>query len=275
LFVFFVLMKEKEKKMKENTDFTLDSFLGGKVILKQKNDGYRATSDAVLLSAAVRLDGLKGRNFCVLDVGCGTGAVGLCLDRRAKEAGKTLHLTGFELQEELLSQCVENARMNNTDFEAVLGDVLAPPACFKGRLFDYVVTNPPYFMEDPSCPDKIIGRTRKEQAPLKEWLSFCLKHLRAKGIFTMIHCTSRLPEILSFLNGKLGNITVLPLVPREKESSKRFILSGVNGSKAPFRLLSPMPLHRDDSSQRSVEADDVLRNGKALDLSLQTRLKNK
>ena len=253
--------------MKEDTDFTLDNFLNGKVVLKQAANGYKATSDAVLLAAAVPLDRPYVKEPSVLDVGCGTGAVGLCLNARAKEAGKTIHLTGFELQEELLSQCDENARMNGVAFEGILGNILSPPLCFKGRLFDHVITNPPYFTEAPSCPNKIIGRTRKEEASLKQWLSFCLKHLRVKGTFTMIHCTGRLPEILSLLNERLGGITVLPLTPRTGELSKRFILSGTNGSKAPFRLLPEMALHQNGSSKRSQAAEEVLRNGKSLDLS--------
>ena len=61
---------------KENKPrLTQDLFLGGKVILWQSIDGYRAGIDAVLLATSTK----PKTNQKILDLGCGAGAVSLCV----------------------------------------------------------------------------------------------------------------------------------------------------------------------------------------------------
>ena len=55
---------------------TIDDFLGGKIKLAQEKEGYRVTSDSVLLASAVQVK----ENETVLDVGTGNGVVLFCLD---------------------------------------------------------------------------------------------------------------------------------------------------------------------------------------------------
>ena len=58
--------------------YTSDYLLDKKVKIFQPVDGYRASTDAVLLAAfAASL-----KNGKILDVGSGTGAVSLCLAKR-------------------------------------------------------------------------------------------------------------------------------------------------------------------------------------------------
>ncbi|MBC8158750.1 MAG: methyltransferase, partial [Alphaproteobacteria bacterium] len=58
-----------------------DAVLGGRVRLFQPVSGYRAAIDPVLLAASIQ----AGGNEQVLDVGCGVGAVALCLAARLKD----------------------------------------------------------------------------------------------------------------------------------------------------------------------------------------------
>ena len=57
--------------MSENT--TLDDFLSGGLKLRQARTGHRSGTDAILL-ASVTPPGIEG---LILDVGAGSGAVGL------------------------------------------------------------------------------------------------------------------------------------------------------------------------------------------------------
>src|SRR5688572_29301847 len=54
-----------------------DAFLGGKLMILQPRQGYRAGLDAVMLAAAVA--DREGMSFSVLDVGAGVGTAGLCV----------------------------------------------------------------------------------------------------------------------------------------------------------------------------------------------------
>ena len=234
-------------------DYTIDDFLGGKIKLKQGE--YRATSDAVLLAAAVQAK----ENETILDVGCGTGAVSLCLMARIKN----LQVTGLEIQPQMADLAKENAVINNMSFNIVQGDILNLPAEWKERQFHHVVTNPPYFTETPKRQNSVTATAHAEQIPLSKWLDFCIKKVRAKGTLTIIHRTEAVPEILSVLNGRMGNITLIPLWPKNNVEPKRVIIRAKMNSKTPFQLHTGFILHNDDNTRTEL-MEEVMRNGKEL-----------
>ena len=70
-------------------NYSQDYLLDKKVKIFQPLDGYRASTDAVFLSAL--LSGVKPHEK-ILDVGSGTGAISLCLAERFKN--KNISITG-------------------------------------------------------------------------------------------------------------------------------------------------------------------------------------
>ncbi len=231
--------------------YTIDDFLGGKVRLKQPNDGLRATSDAVLLSAVC----CPKSGETVLDVGCGGGVVALCVG-----AGmSTCILTGIEIQPDLADLARQNAALNHLDFEVITADI-REKGLLKDRFFHHIVTNPPFYTEDPKRKNVSQETAYKEQIPLADWIGFCLKHLRPKGTFSIIHRVEAVPEILSVLREKLGGITLIPIWPKSGTQPKRVIVQGVLGSKKSFRLHPGITLHNLDTT-RTQTAENIMRNG--------------
>ena len=57
----------------KGTELTRDQFLGGRIIVTQPKNGFRAGLDGVLLAASVR-----PRSRSLLDLGAGVGTVSLC-----------------------------------------------------------------------------------------------------------------------------------------------------------------------------------------------------
>lgn len=237
------------------TDFTIDDFLGGLIRLKQAVTGYRATSDAVMVAAAVRAKPAE----TVLDVGCGSGIVGLCIGARVPN----LEITGIEMQPELAVLAHENADLNNQKLEIITGDISKKIPSLRGRLFHHVVTNPPFYTETPKRADIQVETAYKQVIPLKQWLDFCVRHMRAKGSFTIIHRTEALPEILSALQGRLGDITVYPIFSKDGQPAKRVIVTGKLGSSAPFRLHPGFIMHMQDNTRTEL-AERIMRRGEAL-----------
>ncbi|HSF95126.1 MAG TPA: methyltransferase, partial [Thermohalobaculum sp.] len=91
------------------------------------------------------------------------------------------------------------------------------------------------------------------------------------GWLTVIHRAERVPELLRLLDGQARAIRLLPLVPRAGRDAGRVILQARKGTKAPFRLLSPLVIHAGavhlrDADDFAPPAADVLRGGAALDL---------
>ena len=235
--------------------FSIDDFLGGLVKLKQFDNGYKATSDAVLLASAVSAK--PGET--VLDVGIGTGAVSLCLMARVPN----LQVTGIDIHEDMLRQAKENASLNHQKIQLILGSVQNPPEELSGKTFNHVVTNPPYFSETLERIEKTRAIAHKQEVPLSEWLDFCLKKVQPKGTLTLIHRTECLPEILKILEGRLGSLVVVPFWPKAGKLPKRILVQGVLGSKTPFTLHTGFIIHNDDNT-RTEKMEEIMRKGKAL-----------
>lgn len=231
---------------------TIDDFLGGRVRLKQFKVGYRATSDSVLVSASV----LVQSGQTVLDVGAGTGIIGMCLNARCSN----LKITALEIQPELIDLGCENAVLNGADMQFIHGDVVKGVPELSGVQFHHVVTNPPFYTEEFCRQNPQSALAFSQKCSLKIWIDFCLKHLRAKGTFCMIHRTESLPEILSVLNGRIGAIEVFPIEPKQGRSSKRIVVRGIMNSRAPFVLKSPLVMHNIDNSRTSF-AEGIMRFG--------------
>lgn len=77
-------------------EYTNDYLLNRQVKIFQPVDGYRASTDAVILSSLVQK---VKKNDKILDVGSGTGAISLCLAARFQEIQP--QITGIEIQPEL------------------------------------------------------------------------------------------------------------------------------------------------------------------------------
>lgn len=234
---------------------TVDEFLGGKVLLKQSKKGLRATSDAVLLAAAVPVKAKE----TLLDVGAGNGVIGLCVNAR-----KNCFITALECQKNLVETIQQNAQLNHTQIEVVEHNLFLSKDIIKGQLFQNVVTNPPFYDN--------TGRGRKNdeqrlayrsEFDLKKWLDYCLKHLKSGGSFTMIHRPEMLGEILSALEPKLGAIEIFPVQTKQNQPATRIIIRGILGAKTPLKLHPPLVMHNPDGS-RSLTAEDILRKGKAI-----------
>jgi len=237
---------------------TEDRFLGGRVALRQPEDGFRAGLDAVMLAAAV--PARPGET--ALELGAGAGTASLCLACRTKN----LTIAGLEIDERLAGIANANAAANGMDGRVsfTAGDVLDPPAELR-RPFDHVFCNPPFHGEEGEVsPDAARARALQDGGKLAGWLVAGLKRTASGGTFTMILRADWLGDALAVLAQR--GVVVFPLWPRTDAQAKRIIVQVRNGSRARLRLLPGLVLHAADG-RYTEEADAVLRDGDALFLS--------
>ena len=244
-------------------DITEDSLLGGRVILRQPAEGYRAAIDPVLLAAAI--PAADGEN--VLDVGSGVGAASLCLAARVDGC----RLFGVEIQRDLVRLSVDNAALNGFEnrIDMMVGDLTRPPPRLAAGSFHHVMSNPPFLdaaRADPSPHGAKALATVESSGDLAAWIDFCVKMVRHKGTITLIHRADRLHELLGCLAGRTGGMIVYPLWPAASggRPAKRVIVQAVKGGAAALRLSPGLALHANGGY--APEAEAVLRHGAGLTL---------
>ena len=67
---------------------------------------------------------------------------------------------------------------------------------------------------------------------LNNWILKCLKMLRPRGYFHIVHRAQRLGSIVRTLEDKCGDIVVLPVFPRkDSKDAGRVIISCRKGAK--------------------------------------------
>ena len=230
-----------------------NALLGGRVRLRQPSKGYRAGMDAALLAAAV--EAAPGQR--VLEAGCGAGAV--LMQIAARRPG--VRLTGLERDPAMAGLARENAALNGADAQVMTGDVAAGFRALDLPLFDWAVSNPPFFDDPGALRIPAEGKRGAWLADdgLKAWTTFLLKSVREGGRIVVIHRADRLADLLELLGETAGSFAIRGIHPYADEPAKRVLVQAIKTGKAPLRLLPPLVLHDRSEAKHTAEAEAVLR----------------
>ena len=167
-----------------------DFLLARRLRFSQPACGYRAAFDGVFLASSVSLPKKAGaKPLRVLELGAGTGMVGLCLLWRAQAQRVPIRLVAIEKQTRLAAYSRMNMQRNGFFMAArvVMGDVRF--ACGGGGEggrggYDLVISNPPWRETQHETPPKsqeravalLLGALR-----LDDWLGRAVMSLRVGG----------------------------------------------------------------------------------------------
>ena len=249
-----------------DSDVTLDAFLGGKIVIAQPKDGYRAGVDPVFLAAAVAAR--PGQS--VLELGCGAAPALCCLGARVDG----LSLTGIEIQDAYADLGQRNLDQNELGGRVYNADLTALPENVKACRFDHVIANPPYF--DRAHGHKAADTGRETalggETPLLRWVEVAARRLKPGGYATFIQRVERLPEMLAGFSQHLGSLELLPLSPRVAQPPRLVILRGRKEGKTPFKLHVPVILHDGERHEKDTDCYTaqiraILREGASLSFS--------
>jgi len=236
-----------------------DRILGGRVRISQPTTGFRSAIDPVLLAAACPAK--AGQR--VLDVGCGVGTALFCLMKRIEGISGV----GLDKQDEMIALARHNAQINELGSASfVAGNLASPPPELIPGSFDLVLSNPPFLTDEDGTPPPDDGKSAahvESEVDLRRWLGFCVALLRHKGSLVLIHRADRLDDILRALEGRAGEVTILPLWPKEGRPARRVLVKARKGVRTPLSLLPGLVLHEANGSFTAA-AEAILRDAQSL-----------
>lgn len=239
---------------------TEDRLLGGRIVLRQGQGGYRAGMDAALLAASCD----AGPGACVLDAGCGAG--GALLAAASRRPG--VRFIGVERDPAAAALARYNVELNGLQdrVEVLDGDVSQRFGVLGLAPFDAVMSNPPFF-DDPGAlraPAAAKLGAWMAVGGLGVWTGFLLKAVREGGSITLIHRADRLADILGLLAPKAGSFQIRPIQPHADAPAKRVLVRALKTGKAPLQLLPALVLHPREGAKHTAEAEAILRGEAAL-----------
>ncbi|MFC3079820.1 methyltransferase [Phenylobacterium terrae] len=234
---------------------TEDRLLGGRLVLSQPREGYRAGMDAALLAAACD----AGAGERVLEAGCGAGAALLAAAARRPGA----QFLGLERDAAAADLGRRNAAANRLSerVEVRAFNIAGGFAALGEARFDAVMANPPFF-DDPGAlraPAPAKRGAWMAEGGLAAWTGFLLAAVQDRGTVTLIHRADRLADILALLSAKAGSFQIRPIHPFAEAPAKRVLVRAVRGGKGPLQLLPPLVLHPQDGAKHTAQAEAILR----------------
>lgn len=242
-------------------DVVENGLLNGRVRLRQPARGYRAGMDAALLAAAAPV--AAGERL--IEAGCGAGAV--LMQIAARRTGS--FLTGLERDPVMATLAGENAPLNGVQDRVLIrqGDVAAGFRALDLPVFDWAVSNPPFFDDAGAlrAPSESKRGAWMADDGLAAWTHFLQKSVREGGRIVVIHRADRLADLLSLLGDKAGSFAIRPIHPFADEPAKRVLVHAIKTGKAPLRLLPPLVLHDRTGGKHTPEAEAILRGEASLD----------
>ena len=212
----------------------LDDLLidGAKII--QNVNGYRFTSDSVLLSRFARAKAAD----VVADFCAGCGIVGLHYYLLHRDTTKSV--TFFEMQSDLLSMATRSVEYNGfrDTFNAVCCKIQEIPSSFAGK-FSLILCNPPYEKGGFTVAEKSKAICRKEiHLTLSDLAVAAAKCLKFGGRLCICHRADRSAEVICTLHENGIEPKRLCFVSgKAKEKPYLVLVEGVRGGKSGVEVL--------------------------------------
>nr|CDP79807.1 methyltransferase [Bartonella schoenbuchensis] len=245
-----------------HSDETIDEFHRGKFYLVQPRlQGHRSGMDAMLLAGLVP-DNFKGK---VVDLGAGAGAAGLAVAARCLET----HVTLVERSAFMISYAQKTLALKQNKELASRVCLLEADIALKGNarlkaglmdnVFDFAIMNPPFNNPmDRKTPDEQKSEAHvMPEAMFDNWLRSAAAIVKPGGYLGLIARPQSLNDILHALEGRFGNICVIPVHSRAKAAATRMLFYAKRGSRAALSILPALIVHEDKGHAFSPRVDAI------------------
>lgn len=227
-------------ELKENERID-DLELNGLKIIQNK-DGFCFGMDSVLLSDFAKE--IK-RNSTILDMGAGTGILGILLSAKTQET----KIVGVEIQPEVAEMAKRSIILNQLQnrIEILCEDIKKLKEKYEVGNFDAVVTNPPYKKKGTGGINeneaKLISR-HEITTDLEDFISIASYLLKDQGSIYMVHRPERLADILVNLRKyKLEPKNIKFIYPNQEREPNLILIKAIKNARPFLKIEKPIYIY--------------------------------
>ncbi|MSN97011.1 methyltransferase [Campylobacter sp. FMV-PI01] len=221
------------------------------MLIYQLKDGYRYNSDTIMLYDFALSLKPKGE---ILEVGAGSGVLGLLLKRDLKD----INLTLMDIQEQNIILCKKNALENGLECKILHADF----SNFKSsKRFDFIVSNPPFYHDGViKSKNSHINISRyASNLSLEILISNSNSHLKPHGSIIFCYDAKQIMDVIYVLRKNKFCLTKLKFIhPKSKKSAKIALIEAKKSSKSLCEVLESFYLN--DDFGYTKEADLIFKN---------------
>lgn len=218
-------------------------YKGLKII--QNRDGFCFGIDSILLSDFA--SEIK-RNSKVIDLGTGTGIIGILLCAKTKLS----KMVGVEVQKEVYDMAKRSIELNNLQhkFEIINDNIKNLENIFEIGTFDAVVTNPPYKKVGTGITNenekKLVSR-HEITANLEDFIKISANLLKDKGSLYMVHRPDRLVDIIELLRKyKLEPKKIRFIQPSIEKEANLLLIKATKNAKPFLKIEKPLYVYKEN-----------------------------
>lgn len=210
--------------------------------LIQNKDGFCFGVDSVLLSDFAKT---MKKNSTVVDIGTGTGIIGLLLCKKTN----LKKIYGVEIQEEVAEMAKRSILLNNLQdkFEVINSDINNIFEFLEPNSIDCVVTNPPYKKVDTGVKNEdekqMISR-HEVKCTLEDVIEKGAKLLKDRGEFYMVHRAERMVDIMCTLRKyRLEPKNVRFVHPKQNEKPNLILVKAIKYANEFLKIDKPLVIY--------------------------------
>ncbi len=225
-------------------DEQLDDLERDGLMLIQNKNGYRFTSDSVLLS-----DFAKAKtNDVLIDLCSGSGIVAILMQSK----NKTKKIFMVEIQKELSDMANRSVLYNGLEgISAICCDLSQTHKILGSEIADVVTVNPPYYENGlTATSDEIAVATHEIKTSLDEICKSAFRLLKFGGKIFMVHLAERLTDIICSLRANHLEPKRLRVVyPKASKEPNLILIEAKKGAKSGLKILPPLVLMNEDGTE--------------------------
>jgi len=232
-------------ELKENERIDDLQYKGLKII--QNKDGFCFGIDSVLLSDFAKT--IK-KNSTVVDIGTGTGIIGLLLCKKTD----LKKIYGVEIQKEVAEMAKRSVELNNLQdkFDIINSDINNIFEILEPNSIDCIVTNPPYKKVDTgvkSEDEKQMISRHEVKCTLEDIIEKSAKLLKDRGEFYMVHRAERIADIMCLLRKYRLEPKNIRFVHSKKDEKPNLILvKAIKYANEFLKIDNPLVIYDDEGN---------------------------